>query len=319
MSDLHPGTPVNIVVTNSKVATGRQRKALASLIGAGFLLALSTSLAKQAATMGLAPLPFLVWSLAGATLVLYLYTRAQKSLAPINRQNLTYFLVSGLLSVAGSNLIFFSAIPHIGAGFVALVISLPPILTYIAALAFGMEQFDRGRCLGVMAAMTGAAWLAFRKVDTEDVAIAWLALTALGPALLAAGNIYRSARWPAGLSAQALAPGMVAAATAMLGVAALAWGLPLNLLSFSREALILTGVQSMVFAGQFLLLFILQNNGGPVFLSLLGAIGATFGIPIAVYLLGEELPHGLAVGGLLIGLGVFLLAKFSNKEAGAEK
>ena len=44
--------------------------AVASLLGCGALLGLSTNLAKVANEFGIEPLPFLAWSLAGATLLL---------------------------------------------------------------------------------------------------------------------------------------------------------------------------------------------------------------------------------------------------------
>ncbi|MEE8263288.1 MAG: hypothetical protein V3R83_12570, partial [Gammaproteobacteria bacterium] len=47
---------------------GQVLVAVASLLGCGALLGLSTNLAKVANGFGIEPLPFLAWSLAGATL-----------------------------------------------------------------------------------------------------------------------------------------------------------------------------------------------------------------------------------------------------------
>ena len=68
-------------------------------------------------------------------------------LAPSAR-SFEYYVIAALVSVAGSNLIFFSAIPHVGAGFVALIISLPPLLTYLAALVINIERFNIWRAFG---------------------------------------------------------------------------------------------------------------------------------------------------------------------------
>jgi drug/metabolite transporter (DMT)-like permease len=66
-------------------------------------------------------------------------------------------------------------------------------------------------------------------------------------------------------------------------------------------------IQAGVFAGQFLLLFVLQKTGGPVLLSLLGSVGAVVGVPVAIFLQGESPPAGLFLGASLIALGVALV------------
>ena len=77
-----------------------------------------------------------------------------------------------------------------------------------------------------------------------------------------------------------------------------------------REGLLplgLIAVQSCVFSGQFLLLFLLQKTGGPVLLSLLGSVGAIVGVPVAIFLQGEQPPEGLFLGASLIAIGVALV------------
>lgn len=307
------------VIGNGIDSRKSQQIALATLIAAGFLLGLSTNLAKHAHTMMLAPLSYLAWSLAGATLLLLAYARKSLGSAPCNWRTAEYFLVSGLLSTGGSNLIFYYAIPQLGAAFVSLMLSLPPMLTYLAALALRMETFRPVRLVGVAAAMAGASWLAVMKLETADASLFWLCLTATAPIMLAAGNIYRTTRWPTGMRAEVLAPGMAGASTGMLVAVSLWVGAPLNILAFEADQVLLIAVQSLVFATQFLLLFVLQKSGGPVFLSLLGGVGAVFGVPIAVGLLGEDLPPGLFTGSALIALGIVLLAFVTDTNAGVKK
>ncbi|MGM8888036.1 EamA/RhaT family transporter, partial [Psychrobacter sp. 1U2] len=73
------------------------------------------------------------------------------------------------------------------------------------------------------------------------------------------------------------------------------------------KSLWLIAIQALIFAGQFLLLFLLQKTGGPVLLSLLGAVGAIVGVPVAIFLQGEAPPEGLLLGASLIGIGVALV------------
>lgn len=283
--------------------------ALTSLLGCGALLGLSTNLAKVAYNQGFAPLPFLTWSLLGATLILGLSILLRRQGIPRDKQAIKYYFVAAFFSVAGSNLIFFSAVPHVGVSFVALTIALPPLLTYVAALALGMESFCRWRSAGVVFALVGTAVLVAAKWSSPESNHLWIMITLAGPILLAAGNIYRTLGWPQGAKPESLAPGMLLAAAILLAVSAVAipgWSLS-SLLNHANILLIIA--QSVVFAGQFLLLFILQKAGGPVFLSLIGAVGATFGIPFAMLLLNEPLLPALLPSAILIAAGIFCMMK----------
>ncbi|MBA2057138.1 DMT family transporter [Psychrobacter cryohalolentis] len=292
---------------------------LLCLLAGGALIGISTNLAKYAGEIGLTPLAFLFWSITGAAVILFIYALWRRELPPLNKPILSYYFVAALVSVAGSNLIFFSAIPHVGASFVALIISLPPLLTYLAAIVLRIEPFTKLRALGVVSALAGAGVLAVRKFSAPDASVFWIVLTLCGPVLLAIGNIYRTLYWPANLSASALAPGMLIAASGLLALVSI---VPHYSLAVPMTALLPLGVivlQAFVFAAQFLLLFLLQKTGGPVLLSLLGAVGAVVGVPIAIFLQNESPPEGLILGASLIGLGVMLVSYGGVKMMRAEK
>lgn len=287
---------------------------LGLLLLTGGLLGVSTNIAKIAGEWGLEPLAFLVWSIAGATVVLFAVGVARSELPAITRRTVEYFIVAAFVTVAASNLIFFSAVPRVGAGFVSLAIAFPPLLTYLGALALRLESFSATRAGGVGLALTGAAVLAWLKLAEPNVSAFWIGLVLLGPVLLAIGNIYRSVRWPPGSSADSLAPGMLLAATGWLFLAGLLPGFSL-VLPYEPWAIGLTLAQAGLFAAQFLLLFALQRAGGPVLLSLLGSVGALVGVPVAVLLLGEAVPNGLLVAVPLITAGIAAVTYGGMKEA----
>ncbi len=295
---------------------------LALLLATGALLGVSTNLAKLAAQSGLDPLAFLTWSVVGAAAVLVGVGAARHRLPQLTSRTTEYFVISGLISVAVPNLLFFAAVPRIGAGFVALAIAFPPLFTYLGALLLGMERLQLRSATGVVLALGGAAVLAIFKLSDPNADPLWVAATLLGPVLLAVGNIYRTARWPEGAAPDELAPGMLAVSGLMLLVFGVFAGvIPSNPGGFSlavpldRAApALLILAQVATFSLQFLLFFVLQKRGGPVYLSLLGSVGAVVGVPIAVLLLGEAMPQGLAIGGVLIALGIGFLT-FGNREA----
>lgn len=280
---------------------------LLCLLVGGALLGIATNLAKFAVEIGLTPLAFLFWSISGAAIILSIIAYMRDEVLAPSARSFEYYIIAALVSVAGSNLIFFSAIPHVGAGFVALIISLPPLLTYLAALVINIERFNIWRAFGVAAALAGAGVLAARKFSAPEASVFWIALALCGPVLLAIGNIYRSLRWPDDASPIALAPGMLIAAAIMLGLVGLLPAFTLAVPLATALPISLIVLQASIFAAQFLLLFVLQKTGGPVLLSLLGAVGAVVGVPVAVFLQGEAIPEGLVLGGSLIALGVALV------------
>lgn len=286
--------------------------ALLCLLGGGALLGISTNLAKLAGGLGLTPLAFLCWSSVGAAGLLMVLAAWRGDLPPVSGRALEYYTVSALVGVVGSNLIFFSAVPKVGAGFIALVISLPPLLTYVGALALRMEPFNGLRALGVVTALAGAGVLAARKLSAPNADAFWILLALVGPVLLAIGNLYRTLRWPKGASADALAPGTLVAAALMLLATGALPGFSLALPLGGWQPFALVAAQAAVFAGMFLLLFMLQKTGGPVLLSLLGAVGAVVGVPVAVFLQGEAPPSGLWLGAGLIAIGVALVSFGKN-------
>lgn len=295
----------------SKQQASRQKSIwiipFACLLVGGALIGISTNLAKYAGEIGLTPLAFLFWSITGAALILWVVALIRQELPPLSARSVEYYFVAALISVAGSNLLLFSAIPHVGAGFVALIISLPPLLTYLGALMLRMEHFTIMRAVGVAAALMGAGVLALRKFTAPDASVFWILIALCGPVLLAIGNIYRTLRWPDNASPSALAPGMLIAAALLLfafsAVPNFSVAVPLG----EWLPLSLIVIQAGVFAGQFLLLFLLQKTGGPVLLSLLGSVGAVVGVPVAIFLQGESPPSGLFLGASLIALGVALV------------
>lgn len=277
------------------------------LLAGGALIGMSTNLAKYAGTIDLTPLAFLFWSITGASIILLIVALLRHELPPLSKRSFEYYLVAALVSVAGFNLIFFSAIPQVGASFVALIIALPPLLTYLGALALRMERFNMLRASGVAAALTGVGVLAAHKFSAPDTNIFWVLLALCGPVLLAIGNLYRTLRWPDNASPSALAPGMLIAAAMLLGIVSTLPNFSVAIPSEAFRPLTLIIAQAFIFAGQFLLLFLLQKTGGPVLLSLLGAVGAVVGVPVAIFLQGEAPPEGLLLGASLIAIGVVLV------------
>ena len=295
--------------------TRTQSVALVALLLAGLLLGITTNLVKVAHRCDIAPLSYLTWSMLGASLLLSVHSGWRRQLPKMTPQTLEYFFVSSLLTTVAANLIFFKAVPRLGVSFVAMMIALPPLLTYAGALLFRMEQFCWWRASGVLLALTGTGLLVVKQWSAPQADTVWIMLTLLGPVFLALGNLYRTRRWPPGESSEALAPGMLITGTGLLIGYALMTDYQLDLPWVDLYAIALVALQSVVFAGQFLLMFVVQKQGGPVFLSLMGAVSAIFAVPISMGLLNEPLLPGMVTSALLVAGGIAGLLVGERKSA----
>lgn len=298
----------NAVVTSGS-ETGRFVP-LGLLVVVGSFIGVTANLVKLATGAGAHPVSFLIWSVASAGVVLLAVAFATRQVPALNRRTIEYFLVSGLLSIAVPNVLIFSAVPHVGAGFVALSFAFPPLYTYVMALAGGLEKARPARAAGVGLGVIGAAVLAYSKATEPNAALLWIAASLAAPVIIAAGNIYRTLRWPAGASAVSLAPGMLLGSAALL-VAGGASVVPEHLALPVRDgftAVLLAG-QVATFAAMYMLYFVLQRLAGPVYLSQIGSVGAAAGAAIAILMLGEAAPAGLGPAGVLIAAGIYLVTR----------
>ncbi len=280
--------------------------ALACLLLVGSCLALSLVVAKLADQAGAPRLTFLMVALAGAGLILGALTALRRRPMPFTIRTLEYALVSGAL-LALPNALAFLAVRHVGAGFISLSFAFPILLTWLLAVLLDMERLRAPRLAGVLLGLAGGVILALAKALDAGSAPGWAALILTMPLVLAAGNIYRTRRWPEG------APPIFLAALMLLG-AALAL-LPFVLVFEAGEVAGLTAsagagrlllVEVGVFSVLYLFYFVLQKIAGPVYLSQIGTVAALVGTLIAVLALGEAPPPHLGLAGALVALGMVL-------------
>ncbi len=136
---------------------------LVLLLTVGSLLGVFAAMVKLATAAGWHPLAFLFWSLAGSGAILTALAIRSGNAPRLARRTLAYNLGSGLLSAMLPNALSFAAIPHVGAGFVALGFAFPPLLSYLLALGLKMERFRTQRAAGLALAFAGVVALVASK------------------------------------------------------------------------------------------------------------------------------------------------------------
>ena len=171
-----------------------QRDALLRAMPVVFVLIWSTGFVVARFGMPHAPpLTFLSWRYAFSVLAFLVWIRLSRAAWPAGRQQWLHLAVTGLLMHAGYLGGVWAAVKGgIGAGTVALIVGLQPVLTALWVSASGQERRATGRqWLGLA---LGLAWLmlvVWQKLGVGEVRAGTLALAVLALVSITAGTLYQ--------------------------------------------------------------------------------------------------------------------------------
>ncbi|MBZ9671670.1 DMT family transporter [Mesorhizobium sp. ES1-3] len=289
--------------------------ALGLLVVTGGLLGLTLPFGKLATAAGV---PAMVWAFvislgAGGVLLAVLLLRGQR--IRLTAHKLRYFFVTAAVSYAVPNLLMFSAIPHLGAGYTGIMFTLSPVVTLMFSILFGVRRPNMLGIIGIAVGFVGAVMVAATRGEAGQPAeIVWVVIGLLIPVSLAAGNIYRTIDWPEGTGPIELAVGSHLASAAMLlvGILTLLGGKAF----IELGTVPLTAVAQMASASaMFAFFFRLQAVGGPVYLSQIGYVAAAVGLFAGTIFLGENYQPLTWIGAVIITAGVFITTKAQSQTA----
>ncbi|MEZ5778262.1 MAG: hypothetical protein R3E44_07870 [Paracoccaceae bacterium] len=272
------------------------------LVTVGTLLAFSVLLSRVAADAGLPMLTYLAAALTGAGAILAAVAGMRGRFAGARRW-LIYSAGAGVFMSVPSAMGYLS-VAKVGAGYVSLTFAFPVLLTWVIAVALGLERMRWSAAAGVAAGLAGGLLLAAGKVGTgaDGAPLAWTLLASAIPLVLALGNIYRTQFWPSDAGALPLAAlTLLAGGLMTLPVATAVEGWDAVTTLATHWPIILTA--SAVIAGQMGLQFRLQDCAGPVYMSQIGSVASVVGATLAVHWFGERLPSGFWGAAILIALG----------------
>ena len=135
----------------------------------------------------------------------------------LNAHRLRYFIVTAAISYALPNLLMFSVMPHVGAGYTGIMFTLSPVITLVLSILLGVGRPNLLGVIGIAVGFVGAVMVAATRGEAgQPAALIWVAIALLIPLFLATGNIYRTIDWPKDAGPIELAVGSHLAAAAML-------------------------------------------------------------------------------------------------------
>ncbi len=293
--------------------------ALGLLVVTGGLLGLTLPFGKLATAAGVSAMAwaFVISLGAGGVLLGALLARGQR--IRLTPHKLRYFFTTAAVSYAAPNLLMFSAIPHLGAGYTGIMFTLSPVITLVFSILLGVRRPNMLGVIGIAVGFVGAVMVAVTRGEAGQPAdLFWVALGLLIPVSLAAGNIYRTVDWPEGTGPIELAVGSHLASAAMLliGILALQGGGSLGALG-AVPLVVVAQVASA--SAMFAFFFRLQAVGGPVYLSQIGYVAAAVGLFSGTIFLGEHYQLLTWAGAVIITAGVFITTKAQKARKREER
>lgn len=283
--------------------------AIGLLLVTGGLLGLTLPFGKLAGAQGVPPV---VWSLlisAGAGSVLLAAFLLRGGRLRTDPGRLRYFFVTAAVSYAIPNVLMFSTMPHLGAGYVGIMFTLSPMITLMLSTLFGIRRPNMLGVAGILVGFVGAVLVATTRGEAgQPASLGWVAAGLMIPVFLATGNIYRTWDWPKDAGPIELAAGSHLAAAVLLVLALLATGTAAGVATLAGVPL-LSVFQVASAAGMFVFFFRLQEVGGPVYLSQIGYVGAAVGLFSGTVFLGETYGALTWIGALVIMAGVAMTTK----------
>lgn len=301
-------------VPAGKDPTGRiQDSAFGLLLITGGLLGLTPPFGKLAAEGGIPPI---LWSFVisfGAGGVLLCVLLARRTRFTLTAHKLRYFAIAAAISYAIPNILMFSAIPHLGAGYTGIMFTLSPVVTLVLSILLGVRRPNLLGVAGIAVGFAGAVMVTMTRGEASQPAdLFWVAVGLLIPVSLAAGNIYRTRDWPGDAGTTELAVGSHLAAATMLlvGVFAVGGGGSFGSL---LDAPLLVAAQVAASAAMFAFFFRLQAVAGPVYLSQIGYVAAAIGLVSGVLFLGESYSPLTWMGAGIITVGVIMTTRAQSR------
>jgi len=262
---------------------------LTILISLGLLWGGVTNVARYIGLSGTPPLGYAFWTVMIGAVLLTLVNIVRRQRVPLTARHVSYFLIAGTLTSGLPTANMFLCLNYVSVGAMSLVLTMVPLVTYLLAFVFALEQPNLKRAVGIGLGLLGALLVVLPENGLpSDQPVGWFVLAFLSPVGYAAGNVYTAKFRPADIDSLVGANGMMCGSAFLLLIVTLVsdqWFLLWGEYSLIDGLITFHGVVSAV---AFTLFFVLVRIAGPVYFSQVAYLVTFFGIGIAMVVFGER-------------------------------
>lgn len=274
------------------------------LLLTGLFLGLTFPFGKMASNVGISPLVWAWLISAGSGVCLFSLHAMNRRMPSIRSHFVIYYFCASIVSLVIPNILTFTVIPKLGAGFTGLLFTLSPVFTLAISSIWNVRVPNTLGIIGIALGFLGAGVVAITKGDiSQPASFLWVGVGLCIPISLAIGNVYRTLAWPADAHPLELAVGSNLTAGLILTLIIFIHPgveLPGGLIA-SKEISILAVIAS---TAMFTVFFRLQEVGGPTYLSQIGYVAAAVALFSGTVFLSEQYSVVTWIGAAIIVLGV---------------
>ena len=284
------------------------------VLGAGW--GLTQPLSKIAVSTGYEPLGLLFWqmSIGVAVLAPIVFLRGKR--LPLRPEHLRVYVMIALIGTLLPQYASYSALPHLPAGLMSILLSLVPMFAFPIDLALALERFHAARLFGLLFGLAGVSLIVLPEASLPDrAALVWIPI-ALIPALFYGFEGNFVARWgTAGLDPIQVLCGasLVGACLAFpMALASGQWINPVRVFGAPEWAHVATSViHAIVYSGYVWMV----GRAGSVFAAQVSYLVTGFGVFWAMLVLGERYSLWIWAAMGLMFLGLFLVQPRPSQRA----
>ena len=290
------------------IAPGVRLLPLAMLVVLGACWGGNPNFGKALGLVGVHPFAVVFWQTGIAGIIILAVCAARRLSMPLDWPHLRFCAFMGIVTIALPYALMVHVASAISAGYMAVIVLLSPVLTYLMALAIGIERFVLLRAGGIAVGVAGAALMVLPHGSLPSPELIGVALAGfLVPLGYAVANIYAEVRRPAGAASAPLAAGTMLTGCAATLVLSLATGNFAPVWQDPAGAGALVLAYGVVTAIAYLLYFGIIALAGAVYLAQAGFLVALFGILWGVLFLAEQHSNWMWAAVALVAAGVALV------------
>lgn len=141
-------------------------KAHLAILGANIIYGINYSVAKGLMPNLIAPSPFVLMRVAGATLLFYFVSRSKQNVV-IEKQDKLKLFWCAIFGVVVNQMLFFHGLSRTSGINAAILMVATPILVLILSSTINREKITFNKIAGIVLGMTGALWLITNKGNAQ--------------------------------------------------------------------------------------------------------------------------------------------------------
>ena len=287
------------------------------LFTVGAVYPLIFTMNKIAVEGGTPPVAFAFWQTLAAALLL-LAAAWRRALPRLAARHLTAYFAIGLFGIAAPVALMTWLAPKLPTGILSMVVILSPPLTYLIALALGLERVRKLGLAGVACGVGGILLMAVPEFSLPEQGMVWWFLLALlAPASFALTNNLAALIDPPETPVVTFAAGIVSAAALMLAPAMAGLGETYVVPGPAAAADLAILGAAAVTVTMYVTFLVIVRAAGPVFFSQFNYVVVAAGLGWGILFFGEShSPHAWAAAALMLA-GVALLIHSARRSGGA--